>query len=467
MLLANSLLSAQESDDESSVLDLWSDTLTFGIDSELPDVLTQLRDAQIDSLDELIVARFARTRSTDLKVSVVEHFQLTESAILVPEAEAILLSGEIVPPGLLRVLLQYRTDIDVETSPELIERYSELSRDETNTLASNAAIEALGDAGTDEANALLLELLGEISSSDLLGSVIRALGVAGSQAAVDRLTTIARDEFAESSHRQYAAESLGRIGSPDSVQTLTDLLSDPDSLLRAYATYALGFYAPEETASILEEALLDSFWRVRVAALQAIEEQEYAGALAAVEYKATRDPERPVREAALRTLGTIGPGDIDVLRLTALNERVSSAERAIAIEEISSRGAASAVEPFADIMTAEWDQENSRPLDAVGREISAKADAAYAPLYERLLGHPNFIMQIYGIRGIGNAGLSQYEEQLQTTAALTAPTALARAAQLALEAMGIEVRLPEESEEDAAEEPGTDTGSAPDESAEP
>ncbi len=432
------LVSVPSLTQESDALDLWRDTLTFGIDSELTDLLSQLRDAQVVSLDDLIMRRFERTRSNALKVTIIEHFQQTESDVAVAVAEQMLLSEEQIPGDLLRVLIQYRVRFGGDASPDLTERYSTLAQDSGNQLAANAAIEALGEIGSQDAVRKLIELLDDLTSSELQGSVIRALGVAGDPSAVDRLSRISTDEFADASHRQYAAESLGRIGQPESIETLTALLSDSDSLLRAYATYALGFYSAEQTATLLEDALLDSFWRVRVAALQAIEEQGHEAARDAVAYKARRDPERPVREAALRTLGALGVGETDVLKDVALSDRVSIAERSIAIEELSERGASNAVEAFAEIISTEWERENSRALDMVGREISAHASREYVALYERLLTHPNFIMQIYAIRGIGNSGLRQFEDQLQSTAALTSPTALSRAARLALETMGID-----------------------------
>jgi HEAT repeat protein len=455
---AGPVAAQEEEAGEPDVISVWRDTLQFGIDSEIAGVLEQIAIAGEDSLDEMIVQRFARSRSTELRVDIVEHFQQRESEALTQEAERLLLAEELLPDGLVRVLVRYLSEIGPDPSEDLVQRYAELARDSARSggaLAANSAIEALGGAGTEQSVGLLLELLDE-TDGELQGSVIRALGRAGAQEAVPRLTSIVRDEFADASHRQYAAESLGRIGAAESIVTLTDALGDPDSLLRAYATYGLGFYPAEDTAAVLEEALLDSFWRVRVAALQALEEQEYADALPAIEYKARRDPERPVREAALRTLGAIGNDESrSVLADVARNERASATERVIAIEELRSQGAGESVAVFAEIMQSEWDEERSTVLDAIARTISSDADAAYEPLYERLLTHRNFVMQIYGVRGIGNAGLASYEDRLQGYAALEQPIALARAAELALRRMGIEVREPEpEAPDSDADESG-------------
>lgn len=435
--------------DQTSPLEIWEDTLRFGIDSEIPAVLEQLAEADETSVDDLVLERFLRSRSTSLRIAITEHFLATGSDILVPEAERMLLEDDRFPNDLVRVLIDYRVEIQSEPSEELIDRYGELVRSRARsggTLAANAAIEALGASGTDHSIAILLALFDELTSTDLQGSVIRALGQAQATAAVAVLTSIVTDEFAPSSLRQYGAESLGRIGEEESVAVLTELLSDSDSLLRAYATYGLGFYSAELTASLLEETLLDSFWRVRVAGLQALEEQRYEEALPAIEYKARRDPERPVREAALRTLGAIGnTAALEVLAEVATSQRASVAERVIAINELGElRG--DSVDTYAQILTSEWEIERSQVLDAVAREISNNADSAYEPLYERLLGHPNFIMQIYAVRGIGNAELRRFEEELQRRALPENPVALARAAQLALGNMGIPVNEPEDTE---------------------
>jgi HEAT repeat protein len=254
--------------------------------------------------------------------------------------------------------------------------------------------------------------------------------------------------------RHYAAESLGRIGSSDSVELLTTLLSDGDAVLRAYATRALGFYPSETSLDYLNEALLDSFWRVRVAALQGIAEQGASGAVGAVAYKARRDPERPVREEAVKTLGAIGGREATTaLSEVLIDERAAETLRMSAARELLSADARAHREAFEQVVTDEWSREGSRLLDTVAKGLGEAGEASFESFYLRFLDHPNFIIRIYGMRGIGNAGLSSRVEPLKEIAREN-PTGILRTSALtALQELGVDYD-PESDDNDETVEEG-------------
>lgn len=445
LLAAVSAVTAQED----GLLGRWEETLLYGIDSQVGSILDQIAQAGETSLDELIVERFASTRSDSLRTRIVEHFADLDSPVLGDEVRALVLSDDRLNNDLLRAASSYLSRVVEDPSPELLERYAEIAED-ADLLAASVAIDAIGRNASPEAVELLLELYERVSSSDLRAAVIRALGRTGSEDAVPLLTAIASDEFAESSLRQYSAEALGRIGAPQSVELLTELLATDDSLLRAYATYGLGFYDTEEAATLLEEALRDSFWRVRVSALEALGEQQRAEALPAIAYKARRDPERPVREEAIRALAQIAtPESMELLRELALDGDLGEVERILAVERLGESATGTTAGAFAQIVEEEWDREGSRLLDAVGRIVSENASREYAALYDTLLEHPNFIIRLYAMRGIGEAGIRARAEALKRVADDNPAGLVRRTALTALEKMGISYD-PEAEEESGA-----------------
>lgn len=421
-----------------SLFEQWRETLLYGIDSEVESILPQMLQAGEDGLDEELVARFGATRSDDLRAAILDHFAERESPILGDAVRTLILTDETLDDDLLRGASSYLSRVVGDPSPELLERYAEIAED-ANLLAASVAIGAIGRNGSPEAVDLLLELYEQLRSSDLRAAIIRALGEAGDPAALELLTRIASDEFEESSLRQYAAESLGKIGEPESLALLTSLLGVDDSLLRAYATYALGFYDTDEAAALLEQALLDSFWRVRVAALEALGEQGRASALPAIAYKARRDPERPVREEAIKALGRIAVDEgREVLRELAMSERTGETERMLALEHLAASPDRDAIEVFDRVITDEWARDGSRLLDTIGRLISEEPSNAYAPLYDRLLEHPNFIIRIYAMRGVGGAGIRTRVDELKRVARENPPGLLRRTALASLQKMGID-----------------------------
>jgi HEAT repeat protein len=70
--------------------------------------------------------------------------------------------------------------------------------------------------------------------------------------------------------RSHAVEALGRLADPQAIPTLTNALSDPYRLVRAYAAGALGRIAnSEEAVTRLLERLQDDYFGVRAEAAAA------------------------------------------------------------------------------------------------------------------------------------------------------------------------------------------------------
>ena len=447
---------------EESVLEQWEATLSYGIDSEVADLVDQISAHGTGRFDDSLASRFADTRSSELRIAILDYFSEKESSRLSAAARALVLSEEPIGDDLLRGCVTYLSRVVEDDSAELLERYREIARDQA-VLIATIAIDAIGRHGSADVPDALIELYGDVESDDAKASVLRALGETGSNGVVEFLTNIAVDEYEISLFRQQAAMSLGKIGAAESQETLTELLNSEDSVLRAYVIQALGYYSNDEAATVLVDALRDSFWRVRVAALQGLGEQGDVAAVPAIAYKARRDPEAPVRQAAIATLGSIGGEEADrVLREIAVDVRTGEALRIQALEVLSESDLASSVDLLTEVAEAEWEREGSRLLDAVSRIVSRSEDPAVGPLIDRLFQHPNYIIRIYAIRAMGRNGLTTYEDELtaiadENTTGIMRTTALAT-----LELLGIEY-VPADQREEPDELPSDEPRQEPEE----
>lgn len=452
------LVFAQE---ERPLVEQWRDVLTYGIDSEVAELLSSIETQGETRLDAELAQRLASTRSRALQVDLIEYFTDRESDVAAEMVQEMILSFDEPSSNVLQAAIRYLTALEWPLSPELLERYLEIGRGRAY-LPAAAAVDALGKLGGEEAAETLMGLYERVDGTDLRGAIIRALGEAGDVAAVEMLSRIATDISEEDSLRQYAADSLGRIGAPESLSTLTELLSSSNSLLRAYAISAIGNYAGEEATALLADGLRDSFWRTRVAALEGIargaQKARDAGnevetsIVAAVVYKARQDPERPVRLAALAALGALGTEEaVSALIDLYESERQPVEIRTASAEQLIEHHIDAAREVFDRVVVAEWEKENSRVLDYTAKTLSETEHDGLAPFFERLLDHPNYIIRIYGVRGIATNSLLAYEGTLQRIAE-EQPPALRNSARAALERMGLE--LPDDS---AEEETASDT----------
>jgi HEAT repeat protein len=424
---------------ERTLFESWEETLRFGIDSEIGPILDQIAQAGEEALDAAIVDRFRISRNEQLRTAIITHVTARKSPILRDHVRSLVLSDDlVVGDELLRVSTAYLSQVAEDRSPELLARYARTA-ERGSVLAATIAIEAIGRDGSEEAVDMLLGLYGRLRGVDQRAAVLRALGHSRSDEALPLLTMIAADEFEESALRHYATESIGRIAAPESMSLLASLLASTDGVLRAYAVLALGFYATDEAGSHLEEALLDSFWRVRVAALRALGEQRRMAAVPAVAYKARRDPEAPVRLEAIRTLGSIDTeAGSDILRAIARNERTPVAERTLALEQLVRSDAVRSRDLIEELITVEWGRENSRVLDVIGRLLSEHAVPQLDAVYGRLLMHPSPVIRIYGMRAIGKADIRSRVDDLKAIARTNPAGIEGRAALASLNAMGVD-----------------------------
>lgn len=426
---------------EEPLLERSRDILRFGIDSEVIELIDSLEDRGEERLDGELLQRFTESRNRALQTRILEHFEEREVEIAGEAVESILLTQEDLPASFLRTAVRYAARVAELDSPELLARYEEIARDD-DLIAASVAIGAIGLHGSDESVELLMTLFDELRGDDLRGSVVRALGDTGSENAVELLERIVTDPYEDVSLRQYGAESLGKIGAESSLQALLVALSDENSLLRAYATAALGRYDSPEASEALSQGLRDSFWRVRVAALQGIAERGDAQSIEAVEYKAKRDPESPVRQEAIRTLGRIGSDEsLSILREIAVGARHPQADRILAVDTLADLDLGSSLAILTEVIDDEWAVENSRLLDATAQALSQAEHASLAEVYSKLLTHPNFIIRVYAIRGIGRNGLGEFTDQLTTIADENSSGLLHTASVDALDRLGIQYEV--------------------------
>lgn len=273
---------------------------------------------------------------------------------------------------------------------------------------------------------------------DVQQSALLALGALGNPEAEELLLSIAGDAGSESTSRYYAIDALSKIGSEEATDLFQELLGSDDAILRSYAVAALARYDDPAVARTLELALRDSFWRVRVSALEGIAERGAAQALEAVMYKVERDPEMRVRYEAVKTVAAIGTEEAwRFLRELYVDQRTPVTVRNSIAEQLIEGNLDESREAIATVLEQEWDRPGSTLLDYIGKKLSQTRAESLDGLYEKLLAHPNFIIRIYGIRGIGLNGHNEFRDTLQHLAqAEDAHRAIRSNARAALDALG-------------------------------
>lgn len=445
MLFAASLsLGAQE---DESILNEWRQVLQFGIDSEVVElvgILTERGDLTLaPELSEILMSPVAPS----IKSAVIELFTNLEYAYAAEAVTATLGDYDRNPPELTIAALRYLANVAGEVPPASLELIREVA-DERDVAVVRAAISAMGARGGADEAAFLTDFFAETRDTELQAQTLLALGELASVESFDLLVEIVGDEAEEDLLRQYAADSLGKLGDPRAVEVLADLANSETALMRAYAISALGNFDTEESNRLLTAALRDSFWRTRVVALTGLGRTAYPDALPAVMYRARRDPDRPVRIEAFKALaGYESQEAVDTLARIYRSSSESMEIRSAALVALLEADPGRAVQEATEAVGEEWEDSESRLLGLTATALASfdvEQTPAYAEavggFYERLLGHPNPGVVALGVRGISRNNMRRFADSLQGLTGESSPRGVRLNAQATLEQWGLPVR---------------------------
>lgn len=400
-------------EDPRSALDEWRDTLRFGINSEMLDLLPELRENAVRELAQDVEDVARRSENSAVLAEAVRYFLAIETYPITDRVYQLLEQYRDRPPEFAVDLTDYLEAADAAPSEEQRAILFDMVED-SNVLRARAAVELLGRYVED--TAVLIDLYRDTDlPEDTRGAILVALGDRGDPAAFDFVAElIGDDEAARSMIQRYAIDTLGRLGDERAIPIILRQLDSGDATTRSYAVHALRRFETEEATRAILDSLRDDFWRVRVAALETIAERSLAEATDAVIYKARRDPEEPVRLAAIAALEALDrPEGWEALRESVASRHTGLAERARMIVALIENDYAASEETLLELVVREWEVRNSPLLDAIGRTVSTTETVRTERLVERLITHPNYIIQIYAIRAVGTQRIHSLREVLE------------------------------------------------------
>ena len=392
----------------------WRDVLRFGIDTEVIELLPTLTENREVTLEPEVLRVFSRSINPRLRRAALRFFTDLELTGAIDAVIEMLRDIQDLADDLVLDAILYLSRVETDDRDDVAVLFHELARSRRATVAG-AAIRAIGRTGDERDVDVLLDLFDERTTPVAVRqSLVLALGELRTPRAVDRLIAVLGRTDEDSTLRNYAADSLGKIGDDRAIDTLRVSLGSTDALHRAYAVNALGYFDSADVPDMLEEALRDSFWRVRVAALDAVGRRKQAELLPAVIYRARRDPENRVRLDAISAVAAIGTAEAwEFLRSQFVDERTAPDIRRAILHRLVELNAVESLPTIREVIQKEWAAERPTMLEYTTRVLSTASLPEAADIYVRLLEHPNFVLRIYGVRGIALNGLEQYKDRIR------------------------------------------------------
>lgn len=394
------------------------ETILYGIESEVLEVLNDISSERDDSYNQDLLDLIQYERKEALLEKVFQIFIDTEfldGGDLAMEILQDALDDQEISNKVTMAVMTYLAELEIEESIDL---FYDFLNDGDDAIVSYS-LSQIGKFGEHERSSELLDLFNdeEEEGNDIALNVIIAWGKMQYLPAVDILIELVEDEYAEKSHREYAAVALGEIGDPQGIDPVISLYeSSDDATLRGFALSGLTKFDDPRIDEILIQALRrDSYWRIRVAAAQGLGERNNSNAVELLEYKLRRDPEDHVKRAAAQALGEISSTESNLALLDYLGGENSEALRLEVLKVLMNNQIDGTLEAFISIMDQDWDKEDTQGkfLEYCCREAALIEWNALGPAYLRMLSHSNHLVQIYGIRGIARNDLTQYYDQVR------------------------------------------------------
>ncbi len=375
------------------------DTIRYGIDAEIMDLLTTLSGEKEGRYNDDLLALFSASRSSKLRIAILEFFRNLEWPSAEDEAVRIVEERDLEDAGLVSASLSYlaalRSKKALRFAPKLIE--------ENDRKLLPAVVKLLGRAGGPAEEELLLSWLSKDAPTEALRlEAILALGEIGSRKSVEALMKIVEGAEEPKMNRIYAAGSLGKIGDVRAVTALVKAANADDPNVRTAAIEALGAFESREAERALLEAFRDSFVKARIAACQATAKRRLSSALPVLEYKAAKDPDKAVRREAFRALADIGSelalAEPFAFMRSFYDEPKSETEfRALVFGLLVRKDRASLAWLVERFTAASAEKERSL-FKALAREVASATEAAgIEPLVRILLRDKEFEIRLGGL----------------------------------------------------------------------
>lgn len=375
-------------------------TIKYGIDSQILELISQLKEQKNEDYLPELEELFTTTSNTNIKASVVGLFDALENDGIVDKAFEQLKNYDDLESDFVLDLIHYIDEYQTDSiSAVLFEML-----DDPRTEVASAALKALGISEREQYAQKLLELYEDQLFRDALKApLITALGELGDPEAVEMLDRIVSDQDQSKSLRWRACLALGKIGGDKAFESVSQLLNDDDPILRSYAVSALGYFDQSGTVDILIDALRDGMWRVRVQAAEALGRRQATEALDILKYKAEYDPDiRNVRLTAVRAIGKLESREgYNFLRELYSSQKTPAGLRTASIEILVEEDLNNSLDVINEVFEEEWGKDKSSILDYTCKMLSTKESNRLAPLYKKMLNHPSHInLLYYGLRGV-------------------------------------------------------------------
>ena len=297
--------------------------ILYGLDSELINLIKELKEKEDDRFNDELVLVFQKTKSTALKTAIIDFFASRKLNSLDSFVLEMLGNLDDYKVGEINASLYYAGENALKDAIPNILSIIENERFEF----AEVAVKALGKIGGEsEALALIDFYQNDVATVNddkkeviLKEAVMQALENISFDECLNFLMEVVEDENENVIVRSLAISALSKIQSEEVFKNLVSLYYSQEPLIRVASVKAISKFDRAEAREVILQACRDSQYKVRKEAIDAINFTSNE-ACEHLLYRAKMDPEMSIRTLSVEKLVALNCSASDEWMLKTFND---------------------------------------------------------------------------------------------------------------------------------------------------
>lgn len=403
---------AKEKDENDSTEKEYSQTIKYGLPSELSDLIDKLIENDDPRFSDDIYDLFQTTKNKSVQEKILKYFTKLEDPCLEDFAVEIINDPYDEKNEIVSACFQY---ISAVKTKEAVPAVLALIESE-NENYFNAAIAAIGEIGGPEEAVFLVEFLDRDDLTDAQRQILmRTCGKMHAVETWDRLVDILNDEDENSYVRMYAAEAIGLMEKKESVPVLAEAFSSSDPNLRQYVIKGLlNFPDVVEAKNVIIQGIKDEHWRVRQESIKAVKEMNFKDAVPYLIYRAKNDSEKVIKEDSIKTLAAMNNSEANDFLIEQLKDKkLADGTKKTIVAALIANDFAGEKEIIELALECAEDDKRKDLRYEIGKQLAKKPKASYEPVCLKFLASKDVTTISLGIDIYKNKHFSSAEDVMR------------------------------------------------------
>ena len=387
---------AAEKDESEKDFENKSNTIKYGVPSEISSLIDDLIKNDDPRFTEEIYDVFQVSKNTVIKQKVLNYFKQLEDPCLEDFAVETLNDPYEEKNDLVKACFQY---VSAVKTKEAIPAVISLIESENDSYF-NDAIATIGEIGGPSEAMFLVEYLERDDLSDAQRqNLMRTCGKMHAVQTWEKVVEVAEDEDENLYVRMYAAEALGLMEKKESVPILIELFTETDPNLRQYVIKGLSHFPDVvEAQQTIMQGIRDEHWRVRQEAIKTTKENLMKDSVPYLIYRAKNDSEKVIKEEAYTSLAAVNTDEANDFLVTQLGEKkVGDATKKKIVEVLLKEGNAGQKEILSLADECVKDDKRKDLRYAIGKELAKYQNSAYEDICLKYLASKDSTTQSLGL----------------------------------------------------------------------